>query len=66
MSVIYLSHPVHGTKVATMDLEARQDESRGWTRVPPPSATPPDDPPPAVETENALRRRGRPRVNKDD
>jgi hypothetical protein len=32
----------------------------------PPSAAPPDDPPPAVETENALRRRGRPRVNKDD
>jgi hypothetical protein len=66
MSVIYLSHPVHGMKVATMDLEARQDESRGWTRVPPPSAAPPDDPPLAVETENALRRRGRPRVNKDD
>jgi hypothetical protein len=61
MSVIYLSHPVHGMKVATMDLEARQDESKGWTRVPPPSAAPP-----AVETENALRRRGRPRVNKDD
>ena len=30
--IIYLSHPVHGAKVATMDLEAEMDEKNGWTR----------------------------------
>ena len=29
---IYLRHPVHGTKVATMDLEAQNDEQNGWKR----------------------------------
>ena len=32
MSVIYMSHPVHGAKVATMELEAVADEQNGWTR----------------------------------
>ena len=30
--VIYLKHPVHGRKVATMDLEAEADERNGWVR----------------------------------
>ena len=30
--VIYLKHPVHGRKVATMDLEANADEQNGWVR----------------------------------
>lgn len=29
---IYLKHPVHGTKVATMELEAIYDEKLGWVR----------------------------------
>jgi len=29
---IYLKHPVHGTKIATMDLEAENDEQNGWER----------------------------------
>ena len=29
---IYLSHLVHGRKVATMELEADYDEQNGWTR----------------------------------
>ena len=33
--VIYLSHPIHGAKVATMDLEAEADEKNGWTRYNP-------------------------------
>ena len=32
---IYLSHPVHGRKVATMELEADYDEQNGWTRYTP-------------------------------
>ena len=30
--VIYLKHPKHGTKVATMELEAAYDETNGWKR----------------------------------
>ena len=30
--VIYLKHPAHGRKVATMDLEADADEQNGWVR----------------------------------
>ena len=29
---IYLKHPIHGTKVANMELEAENDEQNGWTR----------------------------------
>jgi len=32
MPIIYLKHPVHGTKVATMDTEAEYDEQNGWKR----------------------------------
>jgi len=46
---IYLSHPVHGRKVATMELEAEYDESNGWSRYNP------DMPASASESEtNAL------------
>jgi hypothetical protein len=33
--IMYLEHPVHGAKVATMDLEAEMDEKNGWTRYNP-------------------------------
>jgi hypothetical protein len=70
MSVIYLAHPRHGVKVATMDLEAQQDEENGWTRMASPDAAPVnmlaraagDD----TMASEAPRRRGRPRANKDD
>tara|TARA_R110002126_G_C10062991_1_gene461774 strand:- start:189 stop:377 length:189 start_codon:yes stop_codon:yes gene_type:complete len=29
---ITLVHPVHGAKIATMDLEAEADEKNGWIR----------------------------------
>ena len=32
MSLIYLQHPVHGHKVATMEQEAEFDEQNGWER----------------------------------
>jgi hypothetical protein len=32
MPIIYLKHPIHGTKVATMELEAEHDETHGWER----------------------------------
>jgi hypothetical protein len=32
MPLIYLQHPDHGSKVATMEQEAEFDEQNGWTR----------------------------------
>ena len=32
MAVIYLTHPVHGAKVACSDMEADFDEQQGWSR----------------------------------
>ena len=35
MPIIYLEHPVHGTKVASLDMEAEADEQNGWKRYNP-------------------------------
>ena len=35
MPVIYLTHPVHGAKVATIDMEADLDVQNGWSRYNP-------------------------------
>lgn len=35
MAAIYLKHPIHGAKVATMEMEAEYDESNGWVRYNP-------------------------------
>lgn len=35
MANIYLKHPVHGTKIATMEQEADADERNGWKRYDP-------------------------------
>ena len=40
MPVIYMRHPIHGTKVATMDLEAEEDERNGWERYTPGEESP--------------------------
>ena len=49
---IYLKHPVHGTKIATMSLEAEYDETNGWVRYNPetPSVV-------VAEPVNTLKRR---------
>jgi len=63
MAVIYLTHPRHGTKVATMDAEAKHDEDFGWMRHNPAALAPASE----VEPVNGLAvRRRRPRVNKED
>ena len=52
MAVIYLTHPIHGAKVAISEEEAMNDSMYGWSRV--------DDP--AIPTEEyapAPRRRSR-------
>ena len=30
--MIYLKHPIHGNKIATLELEAENDEKNGWVR----------------------------------
>ena len=55
---IYLSHPVHGSKVAISELEAELDEANGWVRYELGDA-PVHHAPPANELE--FKRRGRPR-----
>jgi hypothetical protein len=40
--IIYLEHPEHGAKVATMDLEAEMDERNGWTRYNPDTPSEPE------------------------
>lgn len=73
MTVIYLMHPKHGVKVATMEVEAQNDEMFGWRRfelediqddvtdaaLPEPEAE-------ANVMNEAPRRRGRPRTNEEN
>jgi hypothetical protein len=59
MAIIYMSHPVHGAKVATMELEAVYDETNGWTRY---TLDTPIEVAPVVNTLEVKRRRGRPAV----
>ena len=74
MATIYLSHPKHGVKIATMEMEAQYDENHGWVRFDPdePSEHPSDgdgalDLPDAEVDGNVFqRRRGRPRLNKSE
>tara|TARA_R110000868_G_scaffold1531_1_gene12220 strand:- start:24 stop:206 length:183 start_codon:yes stop_codon:yes gene_type:complete len=52
--VIYLRHPVHGTKVACAEAEAVYDEKNGWVRF--------DVDAEPVAVNEMKRPRGRPRV----
>ena len=56
MPIIYMSHPVHGAKIASMELEAENDERNGWTRY---TLDTPIDVEEAAPQE-VKRRRGRP------
>ena len=58
---IYLRHAVHGTKVATMAMEAEYDEQNGWERYNPDTPSAPEVAAPANELD-VKRRRGRPPV----
>ena len=76
MAEIYLFHPKHGVKIATMEMEAQYDETNGWIRFDPEDMAEDEptvsEPEPLIETSepaNLLgepRRRGRPRVAKSE
>jgi hypothetical protein len=54
MAVIYLTHPVHGAKVACSDIEADFDEQFGWQRY-----NPDEQIEPAPDVAAPVARRGR-------
>jgi len=56
MAAIYLTHPVHGAKVATLDIEADFDVQNGWSRY---NLDEPPAPAPELEPELVTRRRRR-------
>jgi hypothetical protein len=58
--LIYLKHPRHGVKIATLDLEAEHDEQHGWERFDPDTPSVEQAAPVTQEVTNQLpRRRGR-------
>lgn len=59
MPLIYLKHPIHGAKIASLEMEAEYDERNGWERYTPGVEDDSDDAPPPV---NALGRRRRKEV----
>ena len=68
MTTIYLMHPKHGVKVATMEAEAQHDEMHGWRRFELEDLV--EDLPETDAEANVMaetpRRRGRPRADKGD
>ncbi len=72
MAAIYLAHPKHGVKIATMEMEAQYDEANGWVRFDPdePVSDSANDPLPEPLVEAnvmaAPRRRGRARLTQGE
>jgi hypothetical protein len=56
MPIIYLQHPVHGFKIANMEMEAEFDEQNGWERYNPDTPSTPEAAAPANELEVKRRR----------
>ena len=56
--MIFLRHPIHGNKIASLDLEAEQDERNGWVRYT--IDTPSLSEVAAPVNELEVKRRGRP------
>ncbi len=71
MPNIYLKHPIHGAKVATMELEAEYDEQNGWVRYNPNELQPVAEIPSFLQAteepvnELAAPKKGRPRKIKE-
>jgi len=53
--ITYLKHPVHGTKVATLEAEVEADKEKGWTEFDPANRDKEEEEAP----NNELRRRRR-------
>lgn len=57
---IYLKHPIHGTKIATLEMEAVFDEEHGWVRYNLQEAGETEKDQPAPVNQLQAKRRGRP------
>ena len=53
---IYLRHPVHGTKIATLEMEVKHDKALGWTEYDPEAFIEPE----VSANKLEVKRRGRP------
>jgi hypothetical protein len=56
--VIYLTHPLHGAKVATIEAEAEADEKNGWTRYNPDTPSAPEEAANTLVTKRKYTRKG--------
>jgi len=54
---VTLVHPIHGAKVAIMELEAEMDERNGWTRYNPDTTSEPEEAAPVNVLEVKRRRK---------
>lgn len=57
---IYLKHPKHGTKIATLEMEAAFDEEHGWVRYNPQEPEESEESDPILVNQLQAKRRGRP------
>jgi hypothetical protein len=57
---IYLKHPVHGTKIATLEMEAEFDEQHGWVRYNHEEPEEPEEDLLEAVNQLQIKRRGRP------
>lgn len=57
---IYLKHPTHGTKIATLEMEAEFDEQHGWVRYNPEEPEKSKQIEPVLVNQLQSKRRGRP------
>lgn len=65
MPQIYLSHPKHGIKIASLEAEAEHDEQHGWVRYTEPTPSLPNEAAPVNVLE--IKRRGRPpKITRDN
>ena len=54
---IYLKHPVHGRKIASIEAEAEHDEKHGWLRYNPDTPSEPEEAAPVNVLEVKRRRK---------
>ena len=58
--LIYLKHPDHGTKIATLEMEAEFDKQHGWVRYNPEEPEESEENEPVLVNQLQVKRRGRP------
>ena len=58
--MIYMKHPVHGNKIATLEMEAELDEQAGWVRYNPEEPEELEEEQTVLVNQLQVKRRGRP------